>query len=464
MARFSAVALIVLLSALPASAQTVLLDFSSPFCGPCQQLEPTIDRLAREGFPVRKIDVTRDAQMKARYRVTRVPCLVMVHEGREVKRLLGGADYPSLRSMLAHYTAKPPASQRPSLPVGAWGGGGQPTPPTTPAAPAHVNPTGFESKLLSSSVRLKVEDAHGFGYGTGTIVDTWGQDALIVTCGHLFRDSAGKGRITVEIFNQTPRGPVVAERIAGQLIAFDDQRDVGLVSINPKSQVAVSPIAPQPTLNENDRVWSVGCNHGDDPTIMASRVTGVQHDHVNAAYRPVEGRSGGGLFNEQGQLVGVCTGAYQETDEGLYANLRSIYAELDRANLSAVYQPNSERSAGVEQIAEAPPAATAAVELTPVPLIHNPAIPTTLAENERTSSALDVSPAVGLESSLAPIEQAALEEIAARAVASEVVVIVRPKDTSGRSEVLTLDHVSPQFVEQLRRLRTASGDRLAAQP
>ncbi len=466
-----------------AHAQTVLLDFGSPHCGPCQQLAPTIDRLAQDGYPVRKVDVTQDRELAAKYRVNQVPCLVMLVDGREVDRMIGGGDYDVLRNLIERHTAKPMVTQasaqmpRPSLSGASWDSeaplAAKPAsglaPPSGPAPMAHIDPAGFEAKLLSSSVRLKVEDAEGFGYGTGTIVDTMEDSALVATCGHLFRSSQGKGRITVEVFAHTPQGLVVVEQLAGELISFDDQRDVGLVGIRPTRPVAVSRVAPRPALRENDRVWSVGCSRGDNPTIDRTRVTSVQHNHVNAANRPVEGRSGGGLFDEQGQLVGICTGAYQETDEGLYADLASLHAELDRNKLSFVYNRPAAQVAVAHPSAptpgstriEQPPAS----RLAPIPDNRNLAASAAATSNGWPASAPRVQPVSHERVSLSPAEQAAFEEIVSRAADNEVVVIVRPKQPGGRSEVLTLESVSPQFVEQLRQLREpANGSRIAGRP
>ncbi len=477
MVRCSAAALALFIFITTAHAQTVLLDFGSPYCGPCQQLAPTIDRLARDGYPVRQVDVTQDRELAAKYRVNQVPCLVMLVAGQEVDRMIGGGDYDTLRNLIERHTAKPVASgsagatsetamPRPSLTGAAWDGGSTTNAPPAsgPAPMAHIDPAGFESKLLASSVRLKVEDAEGFGYGTGTIVHTLENSALVATCGHLFRSSQGKGKITVEVFAQTPQGLVVAERLAGELISFDDQRDVGLVGIRPTKPVAVSPVAPRPALRENDRVWSVGCSRGDDPTIDRTRVTSVQHNHVNAANRPVEGRSGGGLFNEQGQLVGICTGAYQETDEGLYSDLASLHAELDRNNFSFVYDRPSTQSQQLARSNSDGPETRPAVapRMAPIPDNRFADAPNS---NNWPSNAPSLQPVSNESHQLSPIEQTALEAIAARAIDNEVVVIVRPKQAGGRSEVLTLDSVSPQFVEQLRQLRgQANGNRIAARP
>ena len=50
---------------------------------------------------------------------------------------------------------------------------------------------------------------------------------------------------------------------------------------------------------------------------------------------------------------------------------------------------------------------------------------------------------------LNPVEQAACEEIMSRAADSEVVCIIRPRDPGGKSEVITLQQVSPEFVRAL---------------
>ena len=56
-----------------------------------------------------------------------------------------------------------------------------------------------DATLIAASVRLRVEDADGHSCGSGTIIDARGGEALILTCGHIFRDSKGKGRIEVDL-------------------------------------------------------------------------------------------------------------------------------------------------------------------------------------------------------------------------------------------------------------------------
>ncbi len=107
----------------------------------------------------------------------------------------------------------------------------------------------------------------------------------------------------------------------GEVISYDLERDVALVSIRPSHPVCVAPVAPPRTqIARGDRAASVGCSNGQDPTVMATRVTWLDRyqgpPNIEASGAPVEGRSGGGLFNEQGQLVGVCFAADYEGNKG----------------------------------------------------------------------------------------------------------------------------------------------------
>ncbi|MCA9239490.1 MAG: hypothetical protein KDA37_04795, partial [Planctomycetales bacterium] len=54
---------------------------------------------------------------------------------------------------------------------------------------------------------------------------------------------------------------------------------------------------------------------------------------------------------------------------------------------------------------------------------------------------------------LPPKERAALQELAQRATECEVVCVIRPKTAGGKSHVLTLDQVSPEFIQALAAMQ-----------
>ena len=198
-----------------------------------------------------------------------------------------------------------------------------------------VNPV---EQALQATVRVRIEDEQGHSFGTGTVIDVHDHEALILTCGHIFRASGGRGRITCDFF---AAGGSTAE---GTLICYDIRRDVGLISARPNTEVVPIRVGgngrqPKP----GDTVFSVGCNHGEAPSIIQNKILAVNRYHGPANLvvggRPVDGRSGGGLFASDGTLIGVCNAADEQQDEGLYAALGPIHAELDRAGLAFVYRP-----------------------------------------------------------------------------------------------------------------------------
>jgi len=411
-------------------AETVLLDFSLPKCGPCQQMRPVVQRLLADGLPVREVDVSREPHLATQYGVTEVPTFLVVTDGRVVDRSNGITSYAQLHRMLRN--ALPlPAPRQPARLLGQS--------PSRPSASA-ANP--LHQRLLAATVKIAVDDAQGKSAGTGTIVDARQGEALILTCGHLFRTSGGKGPITVTTFQSDATRAIPGATYSGRLIDFDLERDLALVSIRPTTPVqAVSIAAAQARrLLPSAAVTSVGCNHGQNPTAIDSHVTSIDRyegtPNVEVAGAPVEGRSGGGLFNTEGQLIGVCYAADRQSNEGLYVSLPAIYAKLDSLGFTKIYQAGT----SAPQIAHAAPASAIASQPLMAVRGQEPEPPQFSAHTQT------VPPGIG---ALAPAEQAALEEIQRRGANSEVICIIRPHDPLGKSEVITINNASPAFVRAL---------------
>ena len=425
-----------LAGATPQTSQTVLLSFSAPRCRGCEQMRPTIAQLTEAGYPIRKIDVQRERHLAEQYRVPRVPCFVMLANGQEIDRVEGPVAGQRLVEMIAkaqRLVATPP-NQAVSEPPPAR------TATATESAPAAASD--IERSLLRSTVRLRVDDAAGHSYGTGTIIHAQGNEAWILTCGHIFRDSQGKGAIAVDIHGSAP-----GQSLPGEMISYDLKRDLGLVKISPTFPVTASRLANAThALQSGQRVISIGCNNGGEAILERTRVTGVDRymgpPNLVASGVPVEGRSGGGLFDESGRLIGVCFAADPESREGVYAAIGSIHAELQRVNLTHLTQgPPASRVAAVRDSAVVPAVATN--HQTPARL--TPAVETTSNEVAATQ----------LVDRLNEAERSALAEIAQRSQQAEVICIVRPLgQPDAESEVFVLDRVSPEFLAVLQQRRS----------
>ena len=70
----------------------VLVDLWAPWCGPCHQLAPVVDELARElagRVRVAKLNIDENPRTAARFNVRSIPTLLALKGGREVDRIVG---------------------------------------------------------------------------------------------------------------------------------------------------------------------------------------------------------------------------------------------------------------------------------------------------------------------------------------------------------------------------------------
>lgn len=494
MVSLPAVLLALTLSGAP-GGETVLLDFYADWCGPCQQMNPVVEQLAAAGFPVRRVNFDQNRQLAARYGVDRLPTFVMLVNGRVVDREIGMTSRARLEKMCRMAQASRPAPQTPpatatvsnpdqSLVIPAVASepafaAGQPSavvPASLTTADAAAAPgwrlssqspgpeagtkRGLsDAELLAATVRLRVEDADGHSCGTGTIIDARKGEALILTCGHLFRDSKGKGTIEVDLF-----GPAAAEGIPGRLISYNLERDVALLSVRVPGPVVVACVAPPGyPVARNDRVINVGCNNGAQPTVRHSSITALDKfmgpSNYTVAGLPVQGRSGGGLFSGQGLVIGVCNAADPSDNEGLYAALESIHKELDQAKLAYVYLPSAKGPEGQGSL----------VAVAPPPMPRQ--MPEPPQEVQLTGATMPSTQPARTEAprQLTAEERDALAEIHRRRnEGAEVICVIRSSDPQTRSEIIVLENASDDFLKQLadeakRLTSTTSGARTAAE-
>jgi len=485
------------------AGQTELLDFTAEWCGPCRQMAPIVDALAAQGAPIRKVNLDQERALAARYNVTAIPCFVMVVDGQEVDRVVGGATRSRLEQMLslakrssaanslasnvpgnlpaampgrpatfaggatpaampAGLSGQPPAGLPTTFAPGSSATDGQPLPgefspeplvtsaPTVPQGPhrqaladagtALTKNTQAAERCLVSSVRLRIEDPDGNSVGSGTIIDARAGEALVLTCGHIFRDSKGQGRITVDLF-----GSGAPKKVAGQLIGYDLKRDVGLVSFRPGVPVQVARLAtPDHVVRSGDAVISVGCDNGREPSVRSSRVTSTDKylppPNIQVAGQPVEGRSGGGLFTADGLLIGVCNAADPADDEGLYAGIGSIHNEIARKGLTEMIAATPQPSRA------APGEPTSMARTMPIADMHS------VAPRVVPTSSQDPNAPRGLpgNQAITPAERSLLEKIRSSSADAEVICIVRPlADPHSMSEIVVVDRASQDLLRQL---------------
>jgi len=477
----------------PAAAEGgEVLEFSGPGCLACQRMSPVVEKLKRQGYPIRVLDIRRAPRLARQLDIKLLPTFVLIKSGRAVKKIVGVTSESQLRSLAESARAdkpKPPdADPGPSAsarftntPRTASGPPSGSSLPVVRAKGGGGGAAGSGGGLESSCVRLRLEQSDGHEFASGTIIDSRPGRSIILTCGHLFRDyhprgKAGSavgttgsgGRLIVDVFDG--RRPT---SYAGRLLGHDLESDVGLVEIASRSVLRVARVAdPVAKLSLGEKLLSFGCNGGDLPTRELVAVTRLNRylgpDNVECTGVPLQGRSGGGLFDSAGRVVGVCFAADPTYQRGLYAGLRPIHDLLNRCRLTSLVahpdQPGPRRDAlptAARNPLTQPAAPRRSLDDFPAPAIRT----------TRTTTVAATSPSVTPPAALRPTvptvpprstsghrrgvsrtaeRTAEIEAALSAAAGAEVVCIIRSTENPrAASRVVIINRASRKFVADL---------------
>lgn len=79
----------------------VLVDFYALWCGPCQLLKPTLEKLVQEyDFILAKVDIDQCEQLAAAQKVEGVPDVRIIHQGKVIPGFVGALPEAKIRELL----------------------------------------------------------------------------------------------------------------------------------------------------------------------------------------------------------------------------------------------------------------------------------------------------------------------------------------------------------------------------
>lgn len=228
--------------------------------------------------------------------------------------------------------------------------------------------TAPESATAADVIRPTVQIRNGTRRGSGTILASVPDETLILTAAHVVHNPTG---LKVELHRHNLGGPIAGlsegggwpRLVPATLVAADSAADVAVIRI--AGMVALpyvarfDPGAEEPT--EGDIVTSVGI----DGTLFLRRWRttargtarvdigkgGGPRRFILTTRYPDHGRSGGGLYREDGAVVGVCVGQLSvrtgEPKVGLFASVESIRRLLHDNGLDRDFRPATPAHPGV---------------------------------------------------------------------------------------------------------------------
>lgn len=280
---------------------------------------------------------------------------------------------------------------------------------TNPANPASPNnSSAAERAVLDAAVWERLDEATvridlvvGNGAdgrsdsATGVVAhsDPRHGEALIATCGHLFRDVADWGAVKISVAVADPKSGRV-ETVAGECVYSDPETDVAFVAF--RAPWAIRPVAFLPeneTLRVGESALSVARNergalplehkilsldrHYFEP--KADDAVRKPFNYVQVSNAPEAGRSGGGLFVERGgkyYWAGLCVAGDPKEGDGFFVPAAiAATALLSNENLAVAltdqragkFAPPTATSTAVEPSATAMPNAVATNPLPTAP-------------------------------------------------------------------------------------------------
>ena len=283
--------MLTLLLITPVAASDVsAIYFGADYCPPCRSLRGSLARL-QLAYDVKRAD-TGDANERSRcqqYGIATIPQIVFLRDGVEIDRIQGaGVDWQRR------------CEDRLS--------------------------GGDRWRPIRSCVRIRTPG----GIGSGVILSSVPGRTVIATAAHVVR---GAAQITVDVFRDSG-----VEQYSATVATANDTTDLALLLVVGNKLPLPDAIGSEAQPVGGDVVFGVGCSGGRGVSVMRCVVQNVTNGDIFASGAPAQGRSGGGLFNQRFGLVGICSAASKDRNDGWYINAQKLRPMMEK------WQPAQYRS------------------------------------------------------------------------------------------------------------------------
>ncbi len=106
------------------SATPVIVDFWAPWCGPCRQVAPSLEKIANDydgKVVVAKVNTDENPEWAGQYEVSGIPTMLFVADGKIVYRQVGAVPFGYLKTIVDKFleVVNTPKAEAPAAPAQA---------------------------------------------------------------------------------------------------------------------------------------------------------------------------------------------------------------------------------------------------------------------------------------------------------------------------------------------------------
>lgn len=198
-----------------------------------------------------------------------------------------------------------------------------------PAKVAVLSPTEIFRRVSPSVFVVEVTDSQDRIIGTGSGVAVG--DGQVITNKHV----ASRGRLRLRHGDRlwTPHR-----------IVKHPERDLALLMVE---DLNVPSVRIETTISVGDRVYAIGAPKGLELTFSEGLVSSIRSGRLIQTSAPISsGSSGGGLFDEHGNLVGITTGGFEDGQNLNFALPGEAITELVTTKVPARFLRNGTEIVG----------------------------------------------------------------------------------------------------------------------